>query len=188
MSEDGLNTSGRDFSEHEARTREFVRLLSIHEQELSGYVFALVPHWSDADEVLQETKLRLWMQFDEYDPAKDFGAWARAIAYFMILAQRKRSQRATARFSRQFDEVVSEEMESLTSEVTPLRQALTDCMAKLEQAARELLLACYAGTESIKDVAMRLGRSVRGTQRAVASIRTDLQRCIEETLHREGRR
>jgi RNA polymerase sigma-70 factor, ECF subfamily len=173
------------FSDHEARTREFVRLLSVHEQELSGYVVSLVPNWADADEVIQETKLRLWEQFDQYDPAKSFGGWARAIAYFMVLAYRKRSQRTSARFSQQFVDAVSREAASLATDAYPIRQALSGCIAKLSQAARELLWACYAGKESIKEVAIRLGRSVRGTQRAVARIRTDLQQCIEDTIRRE---
>ena len=172
-------------SEHETRTREFVRLLSAHDQELSGYVVSLVPNWADADEIIQETKLRLWEQFDQYDPTKDFGGWARAIAYFMMLAYRKQSQRVAARFSQQFVDVVSREAASLATEAYPLRQALSDCIAKLSQAARELLWACYAGKETIKDVAIRLGRSVRGTQRAVAKTRTDLQRCIEDAVRRE---
>ena len=103
----------------------------------------------------------------------------------MILAYRKRSQRA-ARFSERFVDVVSREAGSLAAEVPFLQQALSDCMAKLTQAARELLRACYAGKETIKDVALRLGRSVRGTQRTVAEIRTDLQRCIEDTRRREN--
>jgi RNA polymerase sigma-70 factor, ECF subfamily len=172
-------------SDHAARTREFVRLLGLHEQELGGYIVSLVPNWADADEIAQETRLRLWEQFERYDPTKDFGAWARTIAYFMVLAHRKRSQRTSARFSDRFIELVAEEAASLSTEAPPLRRALGDCMAKLSQAARELLWACYAGKETIKEVAIRLGRSVRGTQHSVAKIRTDLQRCIENALHRE---
>ncbi len=183
-----MSADSSKFSDHEARTQEFVRLLSAHEQELSGYVVSLVPNWADADEVIQETKLRLWMQFDRYDPTKDFGGWARAIAYFMVLAYRKRSQRASARFSQQFVDVVSREAESLAVEASPLRQTLSDCLEKLGQAARGLLWACYAGNETIKEVAIRLGRSVRGTQRAVAEIRIDLQRCIEDAMRREESR
>ncbi len=183
-----MSADSSKFSDHEARTQEFVRLLSAHEQELSGYVVSLVPHWADADEVIQETKLRLWMQFNQYDPTKDFGGWARAIAYFMVLAYRKRSQRASARFSQQFVDVVSREAELLATEASPLRQALSDCLEKLSQAARGLLWACYAGNETIKEVAIRLGRSVRGTQRAVAEIRIDLQRCIEDAMRREESR
>jgi hypothetical protein len=55
----------------------------------------------------------------------------------------------------------------------------------LSQAARELLWACYAGKETIKEVAVRLGRSVRGTQRAVAKTRIDLQDCIESAMRQE---
>jgi hypothetical protein len=40
---------------------------------------------------------------------------------------------------------------------------------------------------SIKDVAIMLGRSVRGLQRAVATLRKTLQQCIEDRLHQEGR-
>jgi len=180
-----VSANPSESSDYDARTREFVRLLGAHEQELSGYVVSLVPHWADADEIIQETKLRLWEQFDQYDPTKDFGGWARAIAYFMVLAYRKQSQRASARFSQQFVDVVSREAASLATEAYPLRQALDDCIAKLSQAARELLWACYAGKETIKDVAIRLGRSVRGTQRAVARIRIDLQHCIEDAARRE---
>ncbi|MBN1396292.1 MAG: sigma-70 family RNA polymerase sigma factor [Pirellulales bacterium] len=174
--------------DNNARTRQFVRLLGAHEQELSGYVISLVPNWADADEVIQETKLRLWEQFDHFDATKDFGAWARAIAYFMVLAYRKRSQRASARFSQRFVEAVSNEAASLATEAYPLRQALNDCLDKLSQAARELLWACYAGRETIKDVAIRLGRSVRGTQRAVANIRAELQACIEKVMRKEKMR
>jgi len=174
--------------EREARTQEFVRLLGECEQALSGYVVSLVPNWADAEEIVQETKLRLWTQFDQYDPAREFGVWARSIAYYLILAHRKRTQRASARFSQDFVDLVAREAESLEREAVPLRDALLDCMAKLSQAARELLWACYASKETIKDVALRLGQSVRGTQRRVAAIRMDLQRCIEETMRRREKR
>ena len=175
-------------SDREAGTREFVRLLSLHEQELNGYIVSLVPNWADADEIAQETKLRLWEQFERYDPAKDFGVWARTIAYFLVLAYRKRSKRTSARFSDQFVDLVSRDAASLSTDAHPLRQALSDCIAKLGQATRELLWSCYAGKESIKDVAIRLGRSVRGTQHAIAQIRIDLQRCVEAEMRKEERR
>ena len=180
-----------DFSRHsesDSRTSEFVRLLVLHEQELSCYIISLVPNWADADEIAQETKLRLWEQFEKYDSTKDFGAWARTIAYFLVMAYRKRSQRASARFSQEFVDLVSRDAASLATETYSLRHALSDCIAKLGQAARDLLWSCYAGKESIKDVAIRLGRSVRGTQHSVAKIRTDLQRCVELAMREEERR
>jgi hypothetical protein len=106
----------------------------------------------------------------------------------LVLAYRKRSRRTSARFSQQFVDLVSRDAASLSTDAPPLRQALSDCIAKLGQAARGLLWSCYAGKESIKDVAIRLGRSVRGTQHAIAQIRVDLQRCVERTMRKEERR
>ena len=61
-------------------TEQFVELLGRNERQLSAYVLTLVADWNDAHDVLQEVRLRLWQQFADYDPAGDFGAWARSIA------------------------------------------------------------------------------------------------------------
>lgn len=55
------------------RTSEFLDLLGQHERRLQSFVVALVPHLADADEIVQQTRLRLWEQFDQYDRARDFG-------------------------------------------------------------------------------------------------------------------
>ncbi|WP_145282237.1 sigma factor [Pirellulimonas nuda] len=70
------------------RSAAFVTLLAASERQLAGFVLALLPNFADADEVLQETKLRLWEQFDGYDPSQSFDAWARSVAYFQILTKR----------------------------------------------------------------------------------------------------
>ncbi len=166
---------------------EFVRLLAAHEKQLGGYILALVPHWSDAEDIAQETKLRLWKSFHEYDRSKNFGNWAQAIAYYLILAHRKEKQRSAARFSEQFLELVSNRFAAAGAENDARRDALMNCIERLKDADRQLLVECYAGRQSIKDVALRLGRSVRGTQQSVARIRVLLQQCIERFVLREGR-
>jgi len=42
-------------------------LLAKNERRLSQYVLALVPNWADADDLIQQTKVRLWEQFGQYD-------------------------------------------------------------------------------------------------------------------------
>ena len=65
---------GRLSPNDDARTREYLRLLSQYEPRLRGFILTLCPNWADAEDIAQEVKLRLWEQFDEYDPAQDFGA------------------------------------------------------------------------------------------------------------------
>jgi DNA-directed RNA polymerase specialized sigma24 family protein len=40
--------------------RQFIRLMTKHERLVYGYILSLVPNWADADEILQETNIRLW--------------------------------------------------------------------------------------------------------------------------------
>ncbi len=81
------------------RTAEFVQLLKQHDRRVSAYVYSLVLDWNDAEDIVQETSVRLWEQFDEYRVDEDFGAWACTIARYMVMAYRKRVQRDRLHFS-----------------------------------------------------------------------------------------
>ena len=54
------------------RTAEFVRLLKQHDRRLSAYVHSLVPDWNEAEDIVQDTSVRLWEQFDKYDSDSNF--------------------------------------------------------------------------------------------------------------------
>lgn len=166
--------------------REFVRLLAQHERRLYGYVVSLVPNWHDADEIVQETKIRLWEQFAQYDRRRDFGAWACTIAYYLVLAHRKTVQRKQARFSQQFVDLMAAEATALADEVDDRHHALQQCLEILSTTNRQLIARCYQGNETIKEVAIQMGRPIAGTQKAVARIRHKLQACIESKLQQEG--
>lgn len=181
-----MTSPEQDKSPSVDRAGQFVGLLARDERRLSGYVLALVPNWHDADEVLQETKIRLWEQFDQYDPSKDFGAWACTVAHYVILAQRKTSQRKHARFSPQFFDVMAVEAELISLEADSRHAALMECLETLDRPSRDLIAQCYSRRMTIKSVAISLGRSISGTQKAVARIRHKLQECIERKLRRKG--
>ena len=63
----------------ERQTKDFLVLFQQHERQIYGYILSLVPNIASADDISQNTSLRLWERFDQFDPNKDFGAWARAI-------------------------------------------------------------------------------------------------------------
>jgi RNA polymerase sigma-70 factor (ECF subfamily) len=58
---------------------EFVRFYTRSEPDIRAFVRSLMPTWTDADEVLQQTALVLWKKFDQFDTtgdAVDFVKWA----------------------------------------------------------------------------------------------------------------
>lgn len=167
------------------RTREFVRLLATSDLRLSSYVLALVPNWSDAEEILQETKLRLWEQFDKYDGAKDFGSWACTIAYYQVMTLRTHAAQSRIRFSQEFlDRVSVVESETVPESDARLR-LLQRCIDKLNDWQRELLRRCCMAGDSVAKVARELNRKVDSTRKSLLRIRRQLYDCVEEASHDE---
>ena len=96
-----------DDQERDLRYREFVCLLAEHERRLTAYVHTLIPLWQDAEDVLQNTKLRLWEQFDSFQPNSDFAAWAIVVATYMVRTHRTLYQRERVCFSDKLLEKIS---------------------------------------------------------------------------------
>jgi len=167
------------------RNREFVRLLAEHERQLTGYVHALIPFWQDAEDVLQETKLRLWEQFDAFQPGTDFAAWAITVANFMVRAHRTRCQRQRVCFS---DDLMDRIAQSIPQ--TPSREddrvfALVECVKTLSNASRKLLDLVCSGQQKLKDIARELGQTPSATYVALFRIRKNLFECVEKRMREE---
>jgi RNA polymerase sigma-70 factor, ECF subfamily len=175
--------------DRELRYRDFVRLLAEHEQYVAGYVHALIPLWQDAEDVLQETKLRLWEQFDSFQIGTNFAAWATTIAGFMVRTYRKRSQREKVCFSDDLIEKLSLQARAIpTTTADPRMLALVECVNALNAASRRLLRLVCVGKRKIKDIARDLRQTPSATRVALFRIRQSLSQCVEERLQKEGRR
>ncbi|MFG0254068.1 MAG: sigma-70 family RNA polymerase sigma factor [Rhodopirellula sp. JB053] len=161
------------------RTLEFIRLLGNEERRLYAYILALVPRWSDADDIAQQTRIRLWQQFDQYDPSRDFGAWARTIAHYLVLAHRKKSEREGSRMTHEFVEAVAEQVTQNIDEVEVRQRNLLICMQKLSDGHRELLKRYYSGLEDRRDIAADVGRSFDSVRQTVRRLRLSLVRCVD---------
>lgn len=178
-----------DFSSNvpsqDERTREFLRLLREHDRHLTAYVFSLVPDWAKAEDILQETTLRLWDQFDRFEPGTNFGAWACTVARYLVLAAQKQTQREHLIFSPELTEAIEQEVARQSNNDSWLAH-LAACMDTLDAASRELISRCYAPGAVIKDVAAAVGRSVGGTYNALGRIRRLLHDCVERRIRTEG--
>lgn len=166
------------------RNRRFVELLGQHEQQLNAFVLALVPHWSDADEVVQQTRIRLWEQFDQYDPRKDFAAWARSIAYYQVLTHRKQAGRRAAVLTQAALEKLAADAERV-GDLSSRQTALAECLKELSPAHRDLLAHCYSGEKTIQELAQGLGRTFNAVRQALFRLRRSLYRCVEQRLAKQ---
>ena len=136
---------------------------------------ALCPNWQDAEEIMQQVRIRIWQDFDQYDPAKPFGCWARAIAYYLTLAYRKERSRQREFFSERILEEVSLTYEMLAETANERRTALVRCLEKLGAQKRRVIEEYYLSAEPSQRIA---DQPVDDSQRAAAVAVPDSQNVV----------
>lgn len=170
----------------EDRGAKFVQLLAANEHRIGSYVLALIPNWNDAEEIIQETKLRLWEQFGTYDPEKDFGTWACVIARYGVMTFRTRAARSRIQFSQELVDRLSGELPQIVAESDARLAFVEQCLKKLTRWQRDLLWRCCVAGDSTERVASQLGRKAGSTRQALLRIRRKLYLCIEDAQQKEA--
>jgi len=165
---------------------QFVRLLANHERRIYAYILSLVPNWADADEIFQETNVRLWRDFAEFETGTNFAAWATRVAYFQVLTWRKRAARHQLVFDDSILQSIAERHETVLPQAESRHRALGDCIQELTTNSRELLSQCYAPGARVKEVAKSTGRTGPAVYKALQRIRAALRNCVERRLSMEN--
>jgi RNA polymerase sigma-70 factor, ECF subfamily len=175
-----------DRKDQDQRNREFVRLLAAHELRLSVYVHTLVPLWNDAEDVLQNTKVRLWEQFDQFQAGTDFAAWAFTVAGYMVRTYRKRCQRQRLCFGDDLLQKIAQHASPTSTTGEDHVSALVECVRTLSETSRQLLRFFYTDRQKVKDIARQLGQTSAATYQALSRTRRSLLECVEKRLHEEN--
>lgn len=186
-----LNEPGADSSSGDLgpKTEQFLELLGAHERMLFAYVYALSPNWQDAEEIMQRVRIRIWQQFDQYEADKPFDAWARAIAYYLVLGYRKEKSRVREFFSERILEAVSDQFDGNVERSSVRRNALMQCLDKLDGRKRDLVYSyyCSPARPSTEGIAAALAMTPNALRQALFRIRKILHECVERTLRAELR-
>ena len=78
MSENHTNNPGLDNTN--AGYEAFLQLLTANQSRIMGFILAMVPNRSVADDILQETTLLMWEKFKNFQDGTNFTAWGISIA------------------------------------------------------------------------------------------------------------
>lgn len=168
------------------KKEQFVRLLASHERPLYAYILSLAPNWADAEDIFQETNVRLWRDFEKFDPNTNFAAWATSIAYYQVLTWRKRVMRNHLIFDDELLGLIAAKHEDLVPHAESRHRALGNCLQELNGSSRELLSQCYSPGAEVKEVARCIGRKAPAVYKALQRIRAVLRECVERRLRTES--
>jgi RNA polymerase sigma-70 factor, ECF subfamily len=169
------------------QTERFLELLGAHDRSLFAYIYSLTANWQDAEEVMQRLRIRVWQQFGEYEDDKPFAAWARAIAYYLVLAYRKEKSRQREFFAERILEAVSNQFESHAERVNERREALVRCLEKLDGRKRDLVNEYYSSKkEPAERIAQKLSITPNALRQSLFRVRKALYECVERTVRSES--
>jgi RNA polymerase sigma-70 factor (ECF subfamily) len=169
--------------QHDQFVERFVR----SQDRIYAYVVTLLPNRADAEEVFQQTSLALWKKWRQFDPGRDFVRWACGMAHYEALSfLRKHADRRRVALSEEVLSAVAEDRLDLQDDLEARRTALRQCLDRLKREKRQLLERCYAGKDSIKQIAADLGRSPNVVYMTLKRLRRVLFDCINLTLSGQG--
>ena len=162
----------------------FALLVRDHQDMLLAFAAYRLPDAALVDEVVQQTFIRAFEQLADFDPAKDFATWLRAICRFMILAELKRLSR-----DRQNRDTYKDRLKGSLVEAALERAdgadaddllRLRSCMDQLQKTSRDLVKARYQDALPLGDIARKFKQSTAWVATTLFRVRDALRRCLEQ--------
>ena len=167
-------------------SEQFILLLNAAHARLLAYLRAILGNSADAEDVLQRASIAIWRKFTDYDPGKDFFAWASSFAFY----EAKNFQRVSARSRLHFDDELMQRLADeriIDLQHTDARLAAIDrCVEELDEASRELVRAFYIDRNEIAVLAERLNRAPQTLYNKLNGLRRLLADCMKRRLAAEA--
>ena len=171
------NTPELDFHE------PFVRALTKYERIVRAYIRGSgISRPEDVDEIMQEVSLVAWEKFDQLRNVDEFPKWACVIARYQVLIFRRKHSRDRLLLNQNVFDLLLEESLEETAVNEKRLNILQQCLNKLPEASRQLVLMAYDSGSTIDSLARRTGKKANTLYQQLWRLRRALERCVEQTL------
>ncbi len=164
---------------------EFVQRLTASQSAMYAFIVSLLGGANDADDVLQETNMKLCRRWSQYDRDQPFLRWAYAFARFEIMAYRKSKQRSRLVLDNTLVATIAGELEESSENADSRLKLLEVCLKRLNARQRELIFARYGRGEAVRDIAARLSRPENAMAALFYRLRKILADCVQSLIGRE---
>lgn len=150
------------------------------QHRLRGFVFSLLGNAADTQDVVQETNRVLWRKRGQFEDGTNFWAWASKIAYFQVMAHRKRLSRDPHVFGDQLLHLMADEM-SESGEPAPETIHLDACLARLPERQRAAVEEFYLKDRTLADISLTLELNENAVSQLLFRARKSLRRCLQQS-------
>ncbi len=178
-----LNVPNNDNDpDRDRRVIEFMNLLVPNQRKIFAFILGMVPNKADAEDIQQETLVKMWSNFDRFEIGTDFVAWGVTIAKYRIFEFRRKRKGSKLQFSEELLQTfVAESEQRMPFHLDMLRK----CMQKLTQKEVDFLKLRYGCDLTLKRIAERTGITIPAVHKAISLIHNRLARCVRLSLYQD---
>jgi RNA polymerase sigma-70 factor (ECF subfamily) len=159
-------------------------LITEYQPRLFAFIFSLTKDRTQAQDILQNTNLVLWSKRDNFELGSNFKAWSFQIAFLEVKQARSKlySSKESYALNEELLESLQAESYDCDESFELRREKLKDCLIKLEQEQKELIIDRYYGNESVQLMANERGVSPNTMAKQLYRIRKALMNCVDKQL------
>ncbi|MFK7788266.1 MAG: sigma-70 family RNA polymerase sigma factor [Phycisphaeraceae bacterium] len=172
----------------ESERRKHFALCWIQAQPVvAAYIASGIRDRQHCEDVIQETALSIAEAFDQYEPAKPFLPWAMGVARHKLLQYYRKHNRDKLVFDPELLSQIGARIEAQADDAKGRQLALSHCLDKLAEHAREMIKLRYVGNLGYEQIAERVNRTAAGVANSLYRSRKALADCIKlETKRNAG--
>ncbi len=168
---------------------QLLQLFARHGRELRAYARVILPSVDPIDDVMQEASLIIWEKQEQLRCEDEFLPWAKVIVRNVSFRHRRKLVRDRHVFDDELvDRILAEEQAELAENDRSSAEygALMNCLNKLSDDRKQLILAPYRSAGAVKEIARQSNRSPNSLYKLLQRLRSKLMQCIETELKTEG--
>ena len=183
---DGIKICANPFVSEEPSISEEDKIAKVqglflqYQPAIRGYILSMIPDFSLADDVVQETFLVVTRKASTFELGTSFGAWVRTIARFKVLEAIR---------ARKFETLSEEVLDALATEDRGFAgdtderiRLLRGCMEQLAPQARKSIRYRYEQDHLPPQIARLMGCTVPSVNVTLSRARAFLRDCVERNM------
>ena len=172
--------------EDDQQYERFLQLFAAHRDRLFAYVYSLLPHHADAEDVFQRCSVLLWRKFDQFEPNGSFLAWGCGVAFYEVKNFLRSANRNRLQFDIDLVSQLAEQRMAKERDTSPKMEALTGCIQGLKVSDRELIHHAYYDDAGLKEYAGSTGKAIQTLYNRLSILRRQLLACVQRKLDMKG--
>lgn len=153
-----------------------------HQPAVRGFILSMIPDFSLADDLVQETFLVVTKKAHTFEMGTSFLAWVRSIARYKVLETLRQHSRRNCFLSEEVLEALVVEQEHLSTNTDICLQHLATCISKLAPQARKAIELRYRRDCRPPEVARLMGCTMQSANVTLSRARAFLRNCLDQQM------